>query len=634
MKRALIWSALAIPILINAQEALWVWVGMAVLSIIRLRKKAWLFIGLSLLAFVSFNGRQWFPAYGSSVIVELHDRSFVVSTPQGKILVSTQSVELYDLMDEVVVGEFEPFELIRSTTGFDQKAYIEAQNLMGKADEDQVRVIRKNPIMTLIRNSTLNDDRNYIRLYRAILFQSDPNLDFIALISLGLIYMMIFKSGRFVLSFIMNETASHIIMLGLLITMAFLFAYPLSLMRVIVSCTLNHWVKNGKDRLVFYSFFFLVFSPSTLTSMTVLYPFLFMVFGAFQLHRIDRWSVLSWIQITFFHRTSLWTTLLYPMMRKGMALMIALVWAGFWIPWLNPMINFYHKIFQQVLSFLERILILRGSLTLPVLFMLSLMIMISSNWKGTGSNLRYLLVFTIPFLCLPWAYQVTLLSVGQGDAIVLQAPFNQEVIMIDTGKASAYRNVSAFLDAQGISRIDALIITHQDNDHSGNADRLIQDYHVMRSVTTANDLDSRWFHLKNLKTSMEEPDDNQGSLVTMLQINKIRFLFMADAEVKREADLLALYPDLKADILKVGHHGSSGSSSAYFLSHIQARLGLISVGENDYGHPSPLTMERLKSAHVQVMTTRDEGDIQFIFSEFFTGLQTSSMKLKPLSLRF
>jgi len=327
-------------------------------------------------------------------------------------------------------------------------------------------------------------------------------------------------------------------------------------------------------------------------------------------------------------------TILYPILKKGMALLIGLVWLAYGLPFLNPILFLYHDLLQRMMDFLNRLLLLRGSLALPVLIGLIVMIVVSARWKQVGSSVRYLSSFLIPLLSLPWAYQVTILSVGQGDAIVLQAPFNQEVILIDTAKASAYTYVRSFLDAQGISTISSMIITHQDNDHSGNVNRILQDYHVMRSVITSTDLDSAWFHLKMLKTTLPDPDNNQGSLVTLLQLKGIRFLFMADVDALVEADLIKQYPSLEVDILKVGHHGSATSTSDFFLSKIHARLAMISVGYNRYGHPSPQTLSRLRAARVQIMTTQSEGDIQFVFFDFLTGLQTSSLKLKPLTLGF
>jgi competence protein ComEC len=254
--------------------------------------------------------------------------------------------------------------------------------------------------------------------------------------------------------------------------------------------------------------------------------------------------------------------------------------------------------------------------------------------KKQSNVLFWFLLISMPTLSSPWAYQVTLISVGQGDAILLQAPFNQEVILIDTGKQSAYGQVSSFLNAQGISKLDALIVTHDDTDHSANLDRLKRDYHVMRSVTEPEDLNLIWFHLKSLRTSLINPTDNQASLIYLFEINAFSFLLMADADEFIEADLIRQYPDLKADVLKVGHHGSSSSSSDDFLSRIQPKLALISVGHNAYGHPSYKTLDRLRKHRALVLNTRDEGDITIILSSVWNGLKTSSLNLKTLRLGF
>jgi competence protein ComEC len=279
-------------------------------------------------------------------------------------------------------------------------------------------------------------------------------------------------------------------------------------------------------------------------------------------------------------------------------------------------------------------MIIKGSLSMPVVLCLVFILVMSPIFKKATNTLLWLLVLCVPILSSPWAYQVTLISVGQGDAILLQAPFNQEVVLIDTGKESAYGQVGSFLNAQGISKLDVLIVTHDDNDHSANFEQIKLDYDVMRSVIRPEDMDLNWFHLKSLKTSLENPTDNQASLVYLFEINELRFLMMADADDVTEADLIRQYPKLKADVLKVGHHGSASSASDVFLSTIQAKLALISVGYNTYGHPSFQTLERLKDHRLTVMNTRDEGDITLILSSFWNGLKTSSLNLKTLKLDF
>jgi competence protein ComEC len=586
------------------------------------------------MAFLDLNWSALLPSISQSRIVELNASSFVLASDQGKILVYTKNIDRYNLLDEVKVTSFNDFEITPTTYGFVQKAYYRINNLIGYTDESMIVNHTTSGLLEFFGSGGLNRNTQFIKLSRAVLYQSDPLTDFIALISLGLLYTMIFKIGQFVLSFFMND---YLATLGMLIFFglgAYCLAYPISLIRVMVSLLLNLIVKNGKDRLIGYLLFFIGYNVSALTSLAVLYPLLFMVFGAFKVKRINRWSSLGYFQIALLHQFSLFMILLYPYLRKLMMILVILIWIGMMIPLTTPLVLYYHQILQTITDVCQHLLIIRGSVSFSLLVVL-VILMFLGYWAKRPKSWVYLIVlFLIPILSSPWAYQLTIISVGQGDAILLQAPFNQEVILIDTGKTSAYGQLTSFLNAQGISKIDTLIITHDDNDHSGNKDQLSANYHVMRSVTAPKDVNSNWFTLKSLKTGLTEPTDNQASLVYLLQLNGIRFLLMADADEAREIDLIRQYPDLKADILKVGHHGSATSTSAEFLSRIQVRMALISVGYNNYGHPSWLTLDRLKNQYVSVMTTRDEGDLMFVFIKGFTGLSTSLSKLKPLRLGF
>jgi len=634
VKRAVLWSLLSTVIILNSSEPFWLWFCLLVLALFKLRKHSWIFILLSLCIFSNVNLSRLLPRLSQSRIVELNSSSFVLATDQGKILVYTKNIDRYDLFDEVKISSFQDFEISPTTYGFDQKAYYESNNLIGYTDETMIINHASRTLLEFFGSGGLNQDPQFIKLSRAVLFQSDPLTDFIALISLGLLYTMIFKIGQFILSFLMNETYSTLVMLIFFGLGAIYLAYPISLIRVMVSLFLNLIMKKGKDRLIGYLLFFVFYNTSVLSSLAVLYPLMFMIFGAFIVNRINRWTSLGYFQIALLHQFSVILIILYPYLRKLMMVLVILIWVAMMIPMITPMVLYYHQILQSLTDFCQRLLIFRGSVSISLILVLAILVLIGYLSKQPKSWLYLVVLFMIPILSSPWAYQLTIISVGQGDAILLQAPFNQEVILIDTGKKSAYGQLTSFLNAQGISRIDTLIITHEDNDHSGNKDQLTLDFHVMRSVTTPNDTISPWFALKSMKTGLIEPNDNQASLVYLLQLNGIRFLLMADADEATELDLIRQYPDLKADILKVGHHGSATSTSDEFLSRIQARMALISVGFNNYGHPSWLTLERLKNQHIPVLTTRDVGDITFVFMKGFTGLSTSLSKLKPLRLGF
>ncbi|TXT17277.1 MAG: putative hydrolase (metallo-beta-lactamase superfamily) [Erysipelotrichaceae bacterium] len=443
---------------------------------------------------------------------------------------------------------------------------------------------------------------------------------------------MILKSLTYILSFIMGENkANGFVVLGL-ISMAFVFAYPISLIRVIVSFLLTLFVKKSSDRLIGFVLFFMFFNTETLKSAAILYPLMFLVFGTFRIKHIKRSSTLVLVQVALFHTASVGLILLYPILRKWMSGLIILIWLGYIFQFINPIIFFGYSFYQWTSTQLQTFYIIRGSLTMSVIALILVVISIYYFTRLKSGLLFGLSMCLIPVLSAPWFYQVTFISVGQGDAILLQTPFNKEVILIDTGKENAYGQLSSYINAQGITKLDALVITHDDGDHRGNIENLAHDYEIMRSVNQPEDINLHWFALKSLKTRINEPTDNQASLMFLFQINQLKFLLMADTDELTEIDLIQQYPDIKADILKVGHHGSATSTSDLLLSHIQARMAAISVGYNSYGHPSYLTLNRLKAFHVPIFTTKKQGDITFIMTPSFNILWTSSMKHRVLRL--
>lgn len=116
-------------------------------------------------------------------------------------------------------------------------------------------------------------------------------------------------------------------------------------------------------------------------------------------------------------------------------------------------------------------------------------------------------------------------------------------------------------------------------------------------------------------------DENKASLVLFANIHNYKFLFTGDIDWEVENFLINKYSNLQVDFLKVAHHGSNTSSSLSFLKKIRPKYSLISVGENNYGHPSLEVLKNLqKYTRSKIFVTREDGSIKFLFSSctFFT----------------
>ncbi len=129
------------------------------------------------------------------------------------------------------------------------------------------------------------------------------------------------------------------------------------------------------------------------------------------------------------------------------------------------------------------------------------------------------------------------------------------------------------------------------------------------STSTASGGDWRGQESKNQKTNSNL---NNTSIVFKLVYGRTSFLFMGDAEIPVEKELLMVGVDLKADILKVGHHGSHSSTSEEFLSAVGPEYAVISAGKNnDFGHPHLRTLRRLERHNVKIFRTDEDGSVEF-----------------------
>ena len=207
---------------------------------------------------------------------------------------------------------------------------------------------------------------------------------------------------------------------------------------------------------------------------------------------------------------------------------------------------------------------------------------------------------------------VYFVNVGQGDSIIIKN--KTHTVMIDTGGNKSFDMASEtlipFMNKKKITHIDALILTHDDFDHSGAKDSLIQNFTVKNVLTEKSQFPYQIGDLKidNLNTFNFE-EENDKSLVLSLNFMNRKFLFTGDASVKTEEKIMEKY-DVDCDILKVGHHGSSTSSSEKFIKATSPEEAIISCGaKNSYGHPNQEIIDRLNKYNVKIRRTDKERTI-------------------------
>lgn len=243
---------------------------------------------------------------------------------------------------------------------------------------------------------------------------------------------------------------------------------------------------------------------------------------------------------------------------------------------------------------------------------------------------------------LPQELEVHFIDIGQGDAILVRTK-NGKNMLIDSGSAKESHRLIDYLHSEGIQSLDVVIATHPDEDHIGSMSEVIRkfkigSFYMPNKTHTTLSFEEMIAMLKEKKIEViqanagntipldEEielfimnPDDriytdnNNYSVVTKLTYQKNSFLFTGDIDAVNEYVLISEFGDkLDSDILKLAHHGSSGSSSPDFIRAVSPVAAVASCGiGNHYGHPHKEVSTLLQNLGIPLYRTDEQGSLVF-----------------------
>ncbi|MEA5049022.1 MAG: ComEC/Rec2 family competence protein [Eubacteriales bacterium] len=302
----------------------------------------------------------------------------------------------------------------------------------------------------------------------------------------------------------------------------------------------------------------------------------------------------------------------------------------------------------------SRILLITALLVLLLLFVAGLLILrgIDSAQTAilppvTSSNSEIPTVTPTPAASsAPVGLRVTFLDVGQGDCAFLESP-SGKTMLIDGGPESAFPAIDTLLTQRGVSGLDVVIASHLHADHIGGLIQVIDAYPVGIFYDPPFDAESEvYFELldaiqenhvvtasplagadtllpwdASVEVRVLAPyqtvysDFNDTSYILRISYGETSVLFTGDATALGEKLALKALPNryFHANVLKIGHHGSSDSTSEKFLETVAPSLAVISVGKgNEYGLPDQELLDRLKSQGITVLRTDEDGTVTLL----------------------
>lgn len=231
---------------------------------------------------------------------------------------------------------------------------------------------------------------------------------------------------------------------------------------------------------------------------------------------------------------------------------------------------------------------------------------------------------------------VHFIDVGQGDSTLIKC--GEHAMLIDAGENDCGTKIQAYLESQGVTKLDYVIGTHPDSDHIGGLDVIIYKFECEKVLLPDFSKDTNTYRdvLSSMKSkgysntlpevgeqyalgdavftiiapSKRYDDANNNSIGIILKYGDRSFLFTGDAEEEAEADIVKTGISIDCDVYQVGHHGSRTSSSEALLNAASPAYAVISCGEgNSYGHPHAQTLNEFRYRGIQVFRTDEQGTI-------------------------
>lgn len=542
---------------------------------------------------------------GIYTISEIKQSYYVAKNQRTRVLV--QSDLDLNFKDQIQVDSLEPIHTDDNFTLFSFTKYNASKNVFYKTKS--IRILKKSNSLKSKLYAYIASQKNskvLLSLYYGI--HEDTIDEIYTMLGYGYIsaYFIVFN----LLKRKYEDKKIRISLLILSILFGSFFVFTLSLTRFILYQISYLFFKSKSDQIGFTILCFSILYPTQVLSISFVLPILLQLVSYFCTEH--KWIVQKMVLISvlfiYFKKVDIVSFLLFNLLRKLYGCVFLL---GMFIPDFLTL-----KIPYLTIHYAPQYVF--------ILVFIVVYIQCLKHFKWI-----YMILFLIPFLevfCNPF-FQVYTLNIGQGDCSVIVEPFYKSVVMIDCGQ-SLYRDnveriIFPFLENKNIHTIDTLILTHDDFDHSGDYDHLKEKVKIKQVIKNSKDKVNVEYPFYLLLQERMAKDENDSSIISYFTYDHLNYLFMGDASKEIEKQLMDTY-DLKADVIKIGHHGSNTSSDAAFLDSLDCKIALISAGyKNKYDHPSTETLKTLDHLHIHTFCTSTDGSIAIYSLHHFAFIVTN-----------
>ncbi len=562
----------------------------------------------------------------------------------------------YSLGDHIYIkGEIIKYEHERVPFGFDAYDYFVSKGIYGLINIDEINYISSGFNIFSFRDQLLS---HYGNTYlRCLIFgeqldkdmkETLSSLDIIFLMNLSGIHVfaliMMVKKGLFYLN--IEEKYQKIIILLIYIGILYLSKIDLSILRltfayiiILINKKYNHRMLKV-DRHILTFLVLLLLDYHLLYSIALLMMFIIIMMLDLtsylynHLHPFKKRYVMSWIAVLSLLPFQNHISILYLMMMPIMILLFGyviypLLWLMMIAPKLTFIDSFVNFIYQKLLLTIEQYQLtiefhsFNNYFKLIIFIVLIWFLLSKTLYQRMKKLVILMIIIFLPTIVFNHVSKdlFYMIDVGQGDGFYIRV--DDINIVVD-----CYENTLEFLKDHGINHIDYLILTHSDEDHILEANRIISEQSVNQIILNAyDDYEIKGSNIRRIKAGeqidigsevvefynpiLDYGNTNNNSLVFKICIGDLDFLFTGDIESKAEEQIIEKYENkLKSDVLKIGHHGSDTSTSNAFLDIVSPKYALISVGKNNRFHfPAYDILKKLELNHIKTYRTDISGTV-------------------------